>query len=50
MGTNVDGFVDAVLELAQRHDPGFDPATVERRPSKGGNYLVCHWLRQCHLV
>jgi putative lipoic acid-binding regulatory protein len=39
MGAHVDGFVDAVLELAQRHDPGFDPATVEHRPSKGGNYL-----------
>jgi len=39
MGANVDGFAQAIVELAQRHDPSFDPATVEMRPSSGGNYL-----------
>ena len=39
MGAHVDGFVEAVVEVAQQFDPGFDAATVETRPSKGGNYL-----------
>ena len=39
MGAHVEGFVEAIVSVAQRFDPGFDPATVERRPSKGGNYL-----------
>lgn len=39
MGAHVDGFVEAIVAVAQRFDPGFDPATVEQRPSKGGNYL-----------
>jgi len=39
MGAHVEGFAEAVISVAQRFDPGFDPATVERRPSKGGNYL-----------
>jgi uncharacterized protein len=39
MGAHVDGFVDAVVAIAQRFDPGFDAATVELRPSKAGNYL-----------
>ena len=39
MGAQVEGFVEAVVAVAQAHDPGFDPATVEQRPSKGGNYL-----------
>jgi hypothetical protein len=39
MGAQVDGFVEAVVELARRYDPGFDAATVERRPSRAGNYL-----------
>ena len=25
--------------MARQFDPGFDAATVERRPSKAGNYL-----------
>jgi putative lipoic acid-binding regulatory protein len=25
--------------VALQFDPGFDPATIELRPSKGGNYL-----------
>lgn len=39
MGAQVEGFVEAIVALAQRFDPGFDPATVERRPSRAGNYL-----------
>ena len=39
MGANVDGFAQAIVELALQHDPGFDAATVEMRPSSGGNYL-----------
>lgn len=39
MGAHVEGFVDAVVAVALQFDPGFDPATVETRPSKAGNYL-----------
>jgi len=39
MGLNVDGFADAIAALALEHDPSFDVATIEMRPSKGGNYL-----------
>jgi len=39
MGANVDGFAQAIVEVALRFDPGFDPATVEMRPSSGGNYM-----------
>lgn len=39
MGAHVDGFVEAIVVVAQGFDPGFDPSTIERRPSKGGNYL-----------
>ncbi|MEP7283773.1 MAG: DUF493 family protein [Rubrivivax sp.] len=39
MGAQVDGFVDAMVAIARSFDPDFDPATVEHRPSKGGNYL-----------
>ena len=39
MGANVEGFVEAVVRVAQQFDPGFDGATVEQRPSKAGNYL-----------
>ncbi|MFN5775899.1 MAG: YbeD family protein [Limnohabitans sp.] len=39
MGLQVPGFEMAMIEIARRHDPGFDAATLEFRPSKGGNYL-----------
>ena len=39
MGANVDGFTEAVVAVALQFDPGFDPESVEARPSKGGNYL-----------
>ena len=39
MGANVEGFAAAIVQVAQQFDPSFDAATVEQRPSKGGNYL-----------
>ncbi|HEU4458969.1 MAG TPA: DUF493 family protein [Methylibium sp.] len=39
MGAQAEGFEAAVVEVARRFDPAFDPATIERRPSKAGNYL-----------
>lgn len=39
MGTASDGFEAAILAIVRRFDPAFDTATIERRPSKGGNYL-----------
>jgi uncharacterized protein len=39
IGAHVAGFIEAVGAVAQRFDPGFNPATIEQRPSKGGNYL-----------
>ena len=39
MGLNVDGFVHAIVNIAQQFDPAFDAATVELRPSKGDKYL-----------
>ena len=39
MGANVDGFADAIAEVALRFDPGFDAATIEMRPSRNANFL-----------
>ena len=39
MGAQAAGFEAAMTALARRFDPDFDPATIERRPSKAGNYL-----------
>jgi uncharacterized protein len=39
MGRNADGFADAICQVALQFDPGFDPASIEMRPSKGSNYL-----------
>jgi putative lipoic acid-binding regulatory protein len=39
MGAHVEGFVEAIAHVAKQFDPGFDAATIEQRPSKGGNYL-----------
>ncbi len=39
MGAHVEGFVEAIAIVASAFDPGFDAATIEQRPSKGGNYL-----------
>lgn len=39
MGAQAEGFVEAIAAIAVQFDPGFDPASIERRPSKAGNYL-----------
>lgn len=39
MGAQADGFVDAIIDIAQRFDPAFNAASVELRPSRGGKYL-----------
>ena len=39
MGEAHDNFVNAMVQVAQQFDPGFDASTMELRPSKGGNYL-----------
>ena len=39
MGERVEGFVEAVVAVARRFDPGFDAATLEIRESSGGRYL-----------
>jgi len=39
MGAQVDGFVEAIIAVARRHDPSFDDTKIELRPSRAGNYL-----------
>jgi uncharacterized protein len=39
MGSRVEGFVEAVVEVAKRFDPGLDESKLELRPSREGNYL-----------
>jgi putative lipoic acid-binding regulatory protein len=39
MGLNVDGFELAMTRVAQAFDPGFEPRSVEVRPSREGKYL-----------
>jgi uncharacterized protein len=39
MGKRVDGFAQAISEVVLQHAPDFDPATMEFRNSKEGNYL-----------
>ena len=39
MGALVDGFAEALCQVALKFDPNFDASRVELRPSKGGNYL-----------
>jgi putative lipoic acid-binding regulatory protein len=39
MGENVEGFAEAIVEIVRNFDPSFDAATLERRPSKAGNYM-----------
>jgi putative lipoic acid-binding regulatory protein len=40
MGARVDAFAQAVVEVVLRHAPDFEPATVEMRASRKGNYLA----------
>jgi len=39
MGGMVEGFAEAMCQLAIQYDPSFDPRSIELRPSKAGNYL-----------
>lgn len=39
MGENVEGFAEAIVETVRNFDPSFDASTLERRPSKAGNYM-----------
>ena len=39
MGLHVEGFVEAMVRVAQHFDPTFTLARVETRPSSGGKYL-----------
>jgi putative lipoic acid-binding regulatory protein len=38
MGANVDGFAEAVVEIARHFDPLLDADGIESRLSKAGNY------------
>jgi uncharacterized protein len=40
MGVHDEVFVPSIVEIAQAHDPAFDPQMhLEKRPSSGGKYL-----------
>jgi putative lipoic acid-binding regulatory protein len=39
MGRRTDDFADVVVAIVRSHAPGFDPATLEMRVSRNGNYL-----------
>ncbi len=39
MGRTQQGFAQAVVDVVQRHAPDFDPAALEMRASKAGNWL-----------
>ena len=39
MGASGPDFEEAIVAIARLFDAAFDPATIERRPSKAGNYL-----------
>jgi putative lipoic acid-binding regulatory protein len=39
MGKSVEGYQAAIERVVLNFDPDFDVNTVERRPSKNGNYL-----------
>jgi uncharacterized protein len=39
MGKREDGFAQAISDIVRVHAPDFDPATMEFRASKEGNYL-----------
>lgn len=39
MGANEAAFEQEVLAIALQFDPDYDPASLERRPSRGGNWL-----------
>lgn len=39
MGRRVDEFAQAIVAVVTEHAPDFDPATLQMRASKEGNYL-----------
>lgn len=39
MGRTETGFAQAVLEVVRKHAPDYDPASLEMRASKAGNWL-----------
>ena len=39
MGKSNPDFAQTLTAVVLQFDPGFDPATIEMRPSKAGNYL-----------
>jgi putative lipoic acid-binding regulatory protein len=39
MGANEPGFEQAMVDIAMRFDPGFEPRTLRVRSSRGGKYL-----------
>jgi uncharacterized protein len=39
MGRRADGFAQAIVDVVLRHAPDFDPARLEMRASREGNYL-----------
>ena len=39
MGKTQSGFAQTVVSIVQKHAPDFDPATLEMRSSREGNYL-----------
>ena len=39
MGRQHPELAQTLTAVVLEHDPEFDPATVEMRPSKGGNYI-----------
>ena len=39
MGRTQDGFAQAIVSVVRKHAADFDPATLEMRSSRAGNYL-----------
>ncbi len=39
MGRTRPDFAQTLTDIVLQFDPRFNPATIEMRPSKGGNYL-----------
>lgn len=40
MGACVDDFAQTIARVVQTHDPAFDVAVMQMRPSRNGNYLA----------
>ena len=39
MGLTQPGFAQAVMQVVTRHDPDFEPTTIETRNSKNARYI-----------